>query len=52
MEDRTYSFSVKPENKIVIAQITTIKAHCKATGMNFSALMCKAITHIFEELKL
>lgn len=51
--DRTISFSVKPDNLEVLAQIKAIKSHCKSTGTNFSYLMCKAVTHVFkEELKL
>lgn len=50
--DRNVSFSVKPDNAEVLTQITKIKAYCKATGTNFSYIMCRAVTLVIKELKL
>lgn len=50
--DRNVSFSVKPDDKVTLEQITKIKAYCNSTGTNFSYLMCKAVTLVFKELKL
>lgn len=51
-ECKVFSFSVKPEDKNAIAEVSILKAHAEKTGTNFSFYIIQAIKRLNQELKL
>lgn len=51
-ECKVFSFSVKPENKDALAEVSKLKEHAEKTGTNFSFFIIQAIKRLNQELKL
>lgn len=50
--DRTFSFSVKPDDKVALQEVQKLKQYCKENYISFSSLVVKGIKHVNQELNL